>query len=129
MSVLKTYGASWREKKPSKTYRLKDGRLEGMIDGLEAARQAAELMLSTERFKHEIFSDDYGVEFLELIGQRRDLIEADLERRIEEALAEDDRMTGISDFSLAFAGDCVHAGFVLETVFGTIQMERSIMIG
>ena len=86
-------------------------------------------MLSTERFKHEIFSDDYGVEFLELIGQRRDLIEADLERRIEEALAEDDRMTGISDFSLAFAGDCVHAGFVLETVFGTIQMERSIMIG
>ena len=129
MSVLKTYGTSWREEKPSKTYRLKDGRLEGMIDGLEAARQAAELMLSTERFKHEIFSDDYGVEFLELIGQRRDLIEADLERRIEEALAEDDRMTGISDFSLAFAGDCVHAGFVLETVFGTIQMERSIMIG
>ena len=129
MSVLKTYGASWREEKPPKTYRLKDGRLEGMIDGLEAARQAAELMLSTERFKHEIFSDDYGVEFLELIGQRRDLIEADLERRIEEALAEDDRMTGISDFSLAFAGDCVHAGFVLETVFGTIQMERSIMIG
>lgn len=129
MSVLKTYGASWREEKPSKTYRLKDGRLEGTIDGLEAARQAAELMLSTERFKHEIFSDDYGVEFLELIGQRRDLIEADLERRIEEALAEDDRMTGISDFSLAFVGDCVHAGFMLETVFGTIQMERSIMIG
>lgn len=129
MSVLKTYGTSWREEKPSKTYRLKDGRLEGTIDGLDAARQAAELILSTERFEHEIFSDDYGVEFRELIGQRKNLIEADLERRIEEALAEDDRITGMSDFSMTFDGDCVHASFVLETIFGTIQMERSIVIG
>lgn len=129
MSVLKTYGTDWREEKPSKTYRLKGGRLEGMIDGLEAARQAAELMLSTERFEYAVYSDDYGAEFRELIGQRRSLIEADLERRIEEALMEDDRVTGISDFSMTFDGDCVRASFLLETIFGTIQMERSIIIG
>lgn len=100
MSVLKTYGDDTDSFHPSKTWRLSGNRLQGMIDGREAAAQAADLALSTERFFYDIFSYDYGVELADLIGQDREYGKADLQRRIEEALGEDDRITGISDFTI-----------------------------
>ena len=55
MSVLKTYGADIGFK-PSKTYQLINGRIEGKIDGLKAAAQAVELALNTERFAFPVYS-------------------------------------------------------------------------
>ena len=37
-------------KQPSRTYRLKDGRLQGCVDGREAVQQAIYCILNTERF-------------------------------------------------------------------------------
>ena len=71
MSVLKTYGSDTTSRKPSKTYRIVGDRIEGFCDGKQAVMQAIDLMLNTERWRHLIYSGDYGVELEELLGQSR----------------------------------------------------------
>ena len=56
---------------PSYTYQVKNGRIHGYIDGLEAMRQAVEKILLTERFEWVIYSSNYGVELERLIGETR----------------------------------------------------------
>lgn len=129
MSVLKTYGADTESFKPSKTWQIKDGHIAGMIDGLGAVSQAIDLMLATERFEYEIYSTDFGMETKDLIGQRREYIQGDLQRRIEECLAEDDRVTGIADFSIDFDGETAIATFTVNTIFGDLQKEEGVTIG
>lgn len=128
MSVLKTYGTDIYGEKPWRTYKLKDNRIVGYADGTEAVAQAAELLLSTERYRHIIYSDDYGVELEELIGARRELIAGDIERRIREALSEDDRIEGITDFSLSFERESAVVSFFVHTKYGDFEMERSVPI-
>lgn len=90
------------EEEASRTYRLRfDGQPgNGMIDGVEAMKQAIFLILHTERYEHEIFSWDYGIELMELIGSDApELLEGDLEEAISEALLADDRIQGVTDFT------------------------------
>lgn len=129
MSVLKTYGDDTTSFKPSLTYQIKDGHIEGKIDGLNAVAQAVDLTLSTERFENLTFSTDYGAETKDLIGASRDYIRGDLERRISESLAEDDRVTGMSDFGIEFDRENAHVTFTVHTIFGDIAEERSITVG
>ena len=129
MSVLKTYGSDTTSRKPSKTYRIVGDRIEGFCDGKQAVMQAIDLMLNTERWRHLIYSGDYGVELEELFGQSRGYLEADMERRFSEALAEDDRITGIRDFAMSFEGDRAVISFIAETVFGDAAVERGVEIG
>ena len=129
MSVLKTYGSDTTSRKPSKTYRIVGDRIEGFCDGKQAVMQAIDLMLNTERWRHLIYSGDYGVELEELFGQSRGYLEADMERRFSEALAEDDRITGIRDFAMSFEGGRAVISFIAETVFGDAAIERGVEIG
>lgn len=129
MSVLKTYGDDVDGFHPSKTWKLSGNRLQGMIDGREAVAQAVDLMLSTEHFYYDIFSFDYGVELADLIGKDRAFIKADMQRRIEEALAEDDRITGISDFKISFDREAANVSFTVNTIFGDFEEERSVEYG
>lgn len=129
MSVLKTYGSDTTSRKPSKTYRIEGDRIEGFCDGKQAVMQAIDLMLNTERWRRLIYSGDYGIELEELFGQSRGYLEADMARRFSEALAEDDRITGIRDFTMSFEGDTAVISFVAETVFGDAAVERSVEIG
>ena len=101
----------------------------GKIDGLEAVAQAVKLILSTERFRYLIYSNDYGVEMDELIGKPRSLVAGDIQRRIEEALGQDDRVTGVEDFELTFDGEAAHVKFTVTTQFGGITEERSVPFG
>ncbi len=129
MSVLKTYGEKAAGLKPSQTYRLTNGRIEGRTDGKNAISQAVDLMLSTERWRHLIYSGDYGVEMEELFGKSRGYLEADMKRRFSEALAQDDRIEGIKDFQMAFSGDEVDISFTIMTLFGNLMVERKVSIG
>ncbi|WMJ82736.1 DUF2634 domain-containing protein [Oscillospiraceae bacterium LTW-04] len=128
MSVLKTYGENVSGLKPSVTYRLINGRIEGRADGKNAISQAIDLMLSTERWRHLIYSGDYGVELEELFGKSRGYLEADMERRFSEAMAEDDRIKGMEGFEMTFSGDEANISFTVITAFGDVQVERSVSI-
>lgn len=129
MSVLKTYGAQAKGPKPSQTYRLTGDRVEGRTDGKGAVSQAIDLMLSTERWRHLIYSGDYGVELEELFGKPRGYLEADMERRFAEALAQDDRIEGIENFQMTFSGDEAKIAFTVITSFGAVAVERGVSIG
>ncbi|ANB62111.1 DUF2634 domain-containing protein [Anoxybacteroides amylolyticum] len=111
---------------PSKTYRLdfENGRCVGMIDGLEAIKQSIFKMLSTERFKYLIYSDNYGFE--NLIGKERLFVQAELLRRIEEAVLQDTRVLSVEDMNIQFQGDSAIASFVCQTVYGKIEMSKEV---
>lgn len=128
MSVLKTYGDATGFK-PSKTYRLTGDRVEGKTDGKEAMLQAIDLALSTERWRYLIYSGDYGAELEELFGKSRPYAAADLERRITEALLEDDRITSVEDFQISFAGDIATVICTAVTIFGNVNVERGVPLG
>ena len=128
MSVLKPYGAGGGPV-PSNTWRIANGRISGSIDGMQAVRQAAELALSIERFRHPIYSGDYGAELGSLVGKRRGYVETELRRRIEEALKEDDRVEGIRDFAVEFQGGAARVRFRVVSALGDFDMERGVTIG
>ena len=59
---------------PSRTWRLdlEQNQLSGMTDGLDAVTQAVFLALHTDRYRHVIYSWQYGVELDDLFGQPKD---------------------------------------------------------
>jgi hypothetical protein len=110
------------EVEPSKTWALdlENGTLGGFIDGDEAIKQFALKALITERSKYAIYTDDYGTELLDLIGEdvTADLIESEIPRMVEEALIYDDRIDSVSDIVLTRDGDKLYISFQLVTVTG-----------
>lgn len=90
----------------------------GRVDGLQALRQAVYLMLNIEKGRSEIFSADYGVELEGLLGQRREYVVPELERRLREALCHDERVLDVVDFAFEFSGPRVHVSFVVKSVYG-----------
>lgn len=117
---------------PSKTYRMniEEETVAGIItEDLEAVRQAVYKILNTERYKHVIYSSDYGVELADLFGKPMPYVIPEIPRRIEEALLVDDRITKVDSFDLQYdkKGN-VNCYFVVHSIFGNIEMERSVKV-
>ncbi len=117
---------------PSKTYRMniEEETVSGIItEDLEAVRQAVYKILNTERYKHVIYSSDYGVELADLFGKPMPYVIPEIPRRIEEALLVDDRITKVDSFDLQYdkQGN-VNCYFVVHSIFGNIEMERSVKV-
>lgn len=131
MSVLKTY-RSLNGRPTTRTYQLdlENKRLGRRIaENAEAMNQAIFILLSVERFDYKIHSYDYGVELEELIGKRRGYVEADIRRRLNEALMQDDRITGTSEFRFSTDRESVTVQFTVQTIFRNIPIERRFTIG
>ncbi|MBP1961166.1 DUF2634 domain-containing protein [Paenibacillus aceris] len=81
-------------KQASKTYQLDpvSNRIVGIVDRLEAVKQAVYKILQTERFEHTIYGSDYGSELSSVIGKSDTYVRVELNRRIQEALMQDDRL-------------------------------------
>lgn len=79
---------------------LDDDRLGELITDSEAVLQTAYVMLSTERYKYNIFDRDFGIEFSDMIGADIAYIKAVLPQRIKECLLIDDRIIEVNDISI-----------------------------
>ena len=113
------------------TYRIDfvNKRIYGTIDDLEAAKQAVIKILATEKFSTPIYSDVYGVEFERLIGKDMDFVKSDLERTVTDALTEDDRIIGISDFKIEeVCIDTLKILFNVNTIYGVTEIESRVMV-
>lgn len=119
-----------QERLPETTFFLDEetGRVSGRIDGHQAAMQAARLILETERYQYLIYSEQYGTELASLLGQPEYVVFSELKRRVTEALTQDDRITGISEFSLQRSGDRWRASFLVHTVYGEERMPMEVAI-
>lgn len=105
-----------------------DGVLTGFTDGYEAVKQAIFLILSTERYQYVIYSWHYGVELQALIGKPIPYVLPELKRRITEALTQDTRITGVTDFTFEVDRRNVTARFTVQTIFGGVSTERTVTI-
>lgn len=116
---------------PTLTYKTDSsgGSVRGYADGLEAMKQAIYKILLTERYQYVMYSGNYGIETLDLFGEPISYVCPELERRITEALIQDDRVESVSDFEFDVSSrGVVHVNFTVHTVFGDVAAEREVDI-
>ncbi len=117
---------------PNKTYRMRieEDRVRGTITGdIEAVRQAVYKILNTERYKHIIYSWNYGVELQDLFGKPIPYVLPEIPRRIREALIQDDRITEVDSFDMSYTkGGDVLAKFVVHTIYGDIEESKEVKV-
>jgi hypothetical protein len=116
---------------PSRTWRLdfERGRVTGMVDGLDAVRQAVFKILQTERFAFLVYSSNFGVELRRFAGAGQAFVQSELKRRIREALTQDDRISDVTDFQFSFDGDTAQVAFTVVSNFGRFEAAQEVMTG
>jgi hypothetical protein len=94
------------------------------VEGLEAVKVWTYKALHTERFKHPIYSWNYGSELMSLIGSgfSSAAVESEAMRMIEETLSPNEYINGISNLTVTFDQDSLSLEFVLDTVYGEIEV-------
>lgn len=103
-------------------------RISGYVDDLEAIVQAIYLILMSERYKHIIYSWDYGIELVDLYGKPMPYVMSELPRRITEALTMDDRIDDVKDFEFEVNGKKLHTTFTVVTNIGNISTGVEVTI-
>ena len=115
---------------PTRTYKLdvENNRVIGYVDGLKAMEQAIYKILMTPRFRHIIYSFNYGTEHFELIDRLYPYIYSRLRECISEALMQDDRILRVYNF--VFKRNKPHGGllvtFSVDTTEGTLNIENEV---
>ena len=112
------------------TYRLdvQRGEISGMVDGLDAMKQAIYLILSCPRFENAIFSWNYGSELGALVGKPLSWAIPEIRRRVEEALLQDSRIKSLSDFRFEKRRGAVSTSFTAHTAYGPVDTERTVVL-
>lgn len=118
------------ERLPSNTFRMLHDTetVKGNIDRIQSVAQAVFLILNTERYEWLIHSWDYGVELHDLIGKDTAYAIPEIERRIREALLQDDRITAVDNFTFTVEKKKVHTKFTVTTIFGAFETEKGVDI-
>ncbi len=117
------------EEQPSKNYKMHFDLsfINGFRDELDAMTQVVYKILNTERYLFVIYSHNYGIELLDLYGEPVSYVCPEVERRITEALVQDDRINSVDDFNfdLSQKGK-ISVTFTVHTVFGDVEAERTV---
>jgi len=103
----------------------------GFVDSLKAMEQAIYKIIRTERYKYIIYSWNYGIELEDLFGMPVEYCVVELERRISEALLQDNRITAVNGFEFdteSERGIILIKKFIAETVFGEIQINDGLSV-
>ena len=118
------------KKQPTQTYRMdmENRSVQGYTDGLEAMKQVIHKIILTERYQYMMYSWNYGIELLDLMGEPVSYVCPELEYRITEALQQDDRIEEVDGFEFEVNGSTVKALFTVHTVFGNLKAEREVDI-
>lgn len=98
------------------------------ITDLEAIRQAAILILSTERYEFNIYSNQFGAEFVDLFGESQPYAMSEIKRRITEALMQDDRITSVTNFEFTRTKRGIHVTFTVHADVGQFNAETEVAL-
>lgn len=111
----------------SLTFKVSNGRIGGKIDGQEAMIQAISKIMETERSVYPIYSEDYGNDLDELVGKSFGFVETEIERVLEEALEEDERVTGISVDSIEETDSTsLIVTATVSTIYGDLEVTQEV---
>ena len=111
---------------PTNTFLAYEDQIAGMDDNLAAMRQAVHIILTTKRFNYQIYTENFGIELDDLIGEEPDYIESVFPDRIREAFSIDDRILSEQNYVFNTVGDTMTISFDVVTVFGTFNEEVEI---
>ena len=101
------------------TYGIVNGRIIGMVDGFEAARQSIEKLLQTNQYDYLIYNWEYGVGLKKLIGKPLSYIKIMLPKIIKKQLSYDDRVVSVYGFSYEVKKNKLYVDFYTETIYGS----------
>lgn len=120
------------ELEPSKTWNIDfaSGTIGGYIDEELALRQYVIKALLTERAKYAIYSDDYGSEFQELIGEdiTLALMDSEIPRMVFEAIGYDDRVEDVTDIEYTRDGDQLFVSFTVVPAAGISTFTEEVTL-
>lgn len=102
--------------------------IHGTAEDIESVKQWIYCTLGTERYKYLAFSWDYGLYTVDLYGKRYDYVCAELERRIPDALLQDDRIESVDNFEFSKNKGDVLCTFDVHTIYGDIKAQREVAI-
>lgn len=113
----------------SNTYYLdiENNIIHSRADGLAAIKQAVFLILNIERYDWVIFSWDYGVELSGLFGKPITWVIPEVERRISEAILQDDRVTSADDFNFTRKHGSLTVTFTVHSIFGDFPAQKEVI--
>ena len=95
---------------------------------IQAIAQDIKFILSTERNKYPIMGSNFGVELLDLIGKDSQYVQAQIKKRINDALSVDDRILAIGSFKFEPKEmGSLYVSFVVETVLGKVGMTTEVI--
>lgn len=117
------------ETQPSLNYamNIENETIVNKCDKLEAMKQVIYKILNTERYQYLIYSWNYGIELNDLFGEPVSYVIPELERRITEALLQDDRIESVTNFEFDTSKrGMVLCKFTVNTIFGEIETERAV---
>lgn len=110
------------------TFKVKADRLVGTIDALEALKQRIVIALSVERYEHEIYSWNFGLEVSDLIGQPIHYVVPEVARRITDALSLDPEIIGVDEWQFSQKGHALTTQFTVRTIYGDINMIKEVNV-
>lgn len=129
-SYIENSAAASTAKKPSvpREYGIDfaTGQLTGQIvEGREAIKVWVWLALQTPRYRHYVYSWDYGNEYGDLIGQgyTEEYTEAEVRRMTEDCLLVNEDIREISGFSVKMERDTLSVTFTANTIYGDIEIK------
>lgn len=105
---------------------FKTGQTTGrIVEGKEAIKIWIWLALKIPRYRHYIYTWDYGNEFEDLIGRgyTGEYIEAEAQRMTEDCLLINENIKSITEFRADMADDTLTISFTANTVYGGIAFQ------
>lgn len=105
------------------------GQLTGkIVEGIEAIKVWIWLCLHTERFRHAIYSSDYGTSFEQYIGHvlSDEYINTDCESEVTDALLINDYIESIENFGAVKDDEHLRISFRVVTKFGSLEVDESV---
>lgn len=103
------------------------GTIKKVGSGLEAMKQAAEIILSVERYRNQIYTSNFGRELNKLVGKPPEYVASMLKRRIREAFSVDSRFLSVENFSFDTTNlGSIKCTFDIKTVYGMVSREVEV---
>lgn len=95
-----------------------------IVEGNEAIKSWIYRAIKTQRFRHIIYSWDFGSEIESLISQRytKDLIKAEVERYVKEALLINEYIQSVDVVNVEFESDVLSVDVNVTTIYGEVSI-------
>ena len=118
------------QQQPGRTWYIDkaSNRIRGECSDWLSVRQAVEIILNVERFRWQIYRPYSGMQWDGLIGQDPGYVASELQRRITEALLQDDRITSLDGWEFETGRNWVTARFTVHTIYGDVSAQKEVDI-